>query len=343
MMNKMYYCLLIFAAGFIFVSTSFAATLTEVAREMVAAGGNKSVVEGTDGWLFLKEELAHVAAGKFWGNGAAAATRTRKKQFADPHPAILAYNRALAAKGITLYLMPVPPKSLIYPDKLNAGLTADAGEERVALYNEFYALLRQDGVRIIDLLPILRKERSLGKQLYCRTDSHFAPAGIELFVDAAAKEIRKSTWYNAVTKRKYIQKKQGISINGDLAGMAEMKDLREKLEITLVTLQETGKPEKSDPKSPVILLGDSHTLVFHSGGDLHARGAGLFDLLSARLGFALDLLGVRGSGVTPARIKLYQRSKKNSEYLDGKKILIWCFTARDFTGSGGWRKIPVER
>ncbi len=344
MINKLCYSLLIVTAGFMFfVSASFSATLTEVARELAAAGGNKSVVEGIDGWLFLKEELLHVGSGKFWGDAAADATRTRKKQFADPLPAILAYNRALAAKGITLYLMPVPPKSLIYPDKLAAGLTAEAGEERVALYNEFYGLLRKDGVRIIDLLPVLRRERSSGKQLYCRTDSHFSPAGMALFVDAVAAEIRKSGWYDAVKKREYIQKKQEIFIHGDLARMAEMKELKEKLEISLVMLKETGKPVKSDPESPVILLGDSHTLVFHSGGDLHARGAGLFDLLSARLGFGVDLLGVRGSGVTPARIKLYQRSKKDSEYLDGKKVLIWCFTARDFTGSGGWRKIPVER
>ncbi|WP_457577135.1 alginate O-acetyltransferase AlgX-related protein [Desulfomarina sp.] len=343
MMNKMCYSLLILAAGFILATTSFAATLTEVARELAAAGGKNSVVEGTDGWLFLKEELIHVGAGKFWGSDAAAATRTRKKQFADPLPAILAYNKALAAKGIALYLMPVPPKSLIYPDKLDAGLTAEAGEEQVTLYHEFYGLLRQNGVRIIDLLPTLRKKRSSGKQLYCRTDSHFSPPGMELFVDAAVAKIRKLSWYDDVQKRVYTQKKQEISIHGDLARMAEMKNLREKLEITLVTLKETGKPVKSNPKSPVILLGDSHTLVFHSGGDLHAMGAGLFDLLSARLGFDVDLLGVRGSGVTPARIKLYQRGKKDSEYFDGKKVVIWCFTARDFTGSGGWRKIPVER
>jgi alginate O-acetyltransferase complex protein AlgJ len=239
--------------------------------------------------------------------------------------------------------MPVPPKSLVYPDKLDKRLAAGSGEEQVAFYDEFYGLLREGGVRVIDLLPVLREKRGQGKDFYCKTDTHFSPAGMKLFVDSVAGEIAKSDWYGELKKKKYVEKKQIISIYGDLARMAELKGMREPLEMTLVTLVATGKPEKSDPKSPVILLGDSHTLVFHSGGDLHATGAGLFDQLSARLGFAVDLLGVRGSGVTPARIKLYQRSKKNGEYLTGKKVLIWCFTARDFTGSGGWRRIPVER
>jgi hypothetical protein len=111
--------------------------------------------------------------------------------------------------------------------------------------------------------------------------------------------------------------------------------------LSVIQVLSSGTPFRSDNDSPVILLGDSHTLVFQAGGDLHAQGAGLFDHLSANVGFAADLLGVRGSGVTPARIALYQKAKRDSGYLAGKKILVWCFAAREFT-AGGWRKIPVS-
>ena len=91
-----------------------------------------------------------------------------------------------------------------------------------------------------------------------------------------------------------------------------------------------------DKASPVLLLGDSHTLVFHAGADMHGTGAGLADQLAAELGIAVDVIGVRGSGATPARVNLMRRAKADPAYLAGKKVVIWCFAARDFTESTGW-------
>jgi alginate O-acetyltransferase complex protein AlgJ len=102
----------------------------------------------------------------------------------------------------------------------------------------------------------------------------------------------------------------------------------------------TGAPVAPDRASPVLLLGDSHTLVFHAGGDMHATGAGLPDQLARELGFAVDLVGVRGSGATPARINLARRAGA----LDGKRLVVWCFGARELTEAAqGWAKVPVVR
>ncbi len=320
-----------------------AVTLTETVKKISNNNQGKEVVNGVDGWLFLKEELEHVAAGKFWGEYGAKVSRSKKKKFADPVPAIIAYNQELNKKGITLYLVPVPPKALIYPDKLTDELSSEDGQEQLDLYHDFYGLLEKEGVKVIDMLPVLRQARKDNKaKLYCQTDSHFSPAGIELFAQTIADNIKKEDWFKKIEKKKYQKREDNISITGDLAVMAKLDEAKEDIDISFVTVETTGKPEESDNKSPVILLGDSHTLVFHSGGDLHAKAGGLFDHLSAKLGFPLDLIGVRGSGVNPARIKLYQKNKKDSSCMDGKKAVIWCFTARDFTGSGGWRNIPVS-
>jgi hypothetical protein len=193
---------------------------------------------------------------------------------------------------------------------------------------------------VIDLLPKLLEQRDQA-QLYCRTDSHYSGAGLELFAAAAAEALKKEGWYEGVAKKEFAATKLPLKINGDLRQMAGGAGSEEDLELQVVTAKGDGKSVESDPNSPVILLGDSHTLVFQAGGDLHAKGAGLFDHLSAGLGFAVDLLGVRGSGVTPARIKLFQRAKQDPNYLAGKKALIWCFAAREFTGAGGWKEIPV--
>lgn len=319
---------------------SAAPSFHDVTGELVKKNEEGSVITGVEGWLFFKEELVHIGAGSFWGEDAAAASRSKKKSFADPLPAILEYNGLLAEKGITLYLMPVPPKALVYPDKLVAGVDRSVASEDHALYQEFFGILEKEGVKTIDMLPVLMAHRDKA-DVYCKTDTHFSGYGLSLFAETAANVLKQEPWYESVPKTEYVQTPQKLTITGDLAQMAGENDLKEELELTVVNLKGSGEPVASDEKSPVILMGDSHTLVFSAGGDLHAKGAGLFDHLSAGLGFPVDLLGVRGSGVTPARINLFQRSKKDGEYLEGKKALIWCFTARDFTGTGGWRKIPV--
>ena len=324
------------------VATAASSGLRETSREL-AAKSPGSVVEGVDGWLFFKEELEHLAAGQFWGEAAATASRAKDKANADPLPAILEYNKLLAEKGITLYLMPVPPKALIYPDKLTATLDRSAAAEELVLYREFYAKLSAGGVKVIDLLPELTASRDKA-QLYCRTDTHYSGAGLALFAKTAAETIKKEAWYGEAGKKEYIRNPQKVTIRGDLtqmAGEAGGTGPTEELDLSVVTGKDDNKPVEPDLQSPVILLGDSHALVFQAGGDLHAKGAGLFDHLSANLGFPVDLLGVRGSGVTPARIKLFQRVKQDGGYLNGKKALIWCFAAREFTGAGGWRRIPV--
>ena len=326
---------LLFSAGLLFAG----AQLRDVALSLVDKNEGQSVVEGADGWLFLKDELVHVSAGRFWGEDAVNVSRSKKKEYADPLPAIVSYSEALAAEGITLYLMPVPPKTLVYPDKLVGGTIPEGVEEERALYTEFYKQLSDNGVKVIDLLPELTLH-SAEKDVYCKTDTHFSGVGVALFAAEASKILRAESWYDSVPKEEFNKVDQNISIVGDLTQMLG-KENGEDLPMSIVTSKDSGAAVASDEDSPVVLLGDSHTLVFSVGGDLHAKGAGLFDHLSADFGFPLDLLGVRGSGITPARVKLFQRSKKNPDYLKGKKAVIWCFTAREFTGTGGWREIPV--
>ena len=61
-----------------------------------------------------------------------------------------------------------------------------------------------------------------------------------------------------------------------------------------------------------------------------------------RSGKTVDLVAVRGSGATPSRINLLRRAQKDPAYWAGKKWVVWCFAAREFTESDGWRKVPLK-
>jgi alginate O-acetyltransferase complex protein AlgJ len=36
-------------------------------------------------------------------------------------------------------------------------------------------------------------------------------------------------------------------------------------------------------------------------------------------------------------------ARADGNYLVGKKVVIWCFSAREFTESAGWQKVPVVK
>nr|MBA3684294.1 hypothetical protein [Planctomycetota bacterium] len=142
-------------------------------------------------------------------------------------------------------------------------------------------------------------------------------------------------WYAAAGKREIARAApMVVSTTGDLVAMLGVENPPgEDLTIEQVMGAE------SDKASPIVLMGDSHTLVFHDR-ELLADRAGLPGHLAADLGIAVDLVGVRGSGANASRIALARRK----DNLAGKKCLVWVFAAREFTESlEGWKMIPVIR
>jgi hypothetical protein len=90
-----------------------------------------------------------------------------------------------------------------------------------------------------------------------------------------------------------------------------------------------------EQSSPVILLGDSHTLIFHEGDDMLMSGAGVPDHLQAELGFKVYLAASRGSS-SQAQRQIY----KGKDFWEGKKALVWVSSVREFTQERKWLKLP---
>ena len=247
---------------------------------------------------------------------------------------------------MALLLVPVPPKVVVYPDKLPGSVGVSGTSPRLdSAHREFFELLRSQGVEVLDLVPVLEKlRRQEGKKSYCMQDTHWSGLGCA----AAAREIARhlKPMFQDLDRIEYGRTPETVQIKGDLwRDLQGKKPAREIVDLLFVGEKEAPleQPVSPDRESPVILLGDSHALVFHAGHDMHAQGAGLADQLAYELGFPVDLIGVRGSGATPARVNLLRRARPNPDYLAKKKIVVWCFSAREFTESQGWQKVPVVK
>ena len=306
------------------------------------------VVAGRDGWRFLASELRHVGVGEFWGKTAAKVSRAKNPKYADPLPAIVDFNDQLKKLGIELLVVPVPPKAVVYPGKVSSESKETKPQPRLDTQHEaFYKLLREKGVAVLDLTPkLIAIRHAKGAQPYCKQDSHWSGAGCNLAAETIAGVVSDRLWLKDVPKLKLASETRVVRIAGDLSGDFVGKPVKEELTLRFVGKKTDAglEPVEPDRKSPVLLLGDSHGLVFHAGGDMHAKGAGLADQLALELGFAVDVLAVRGSGATASRASLYRRGRRDKDYIQGKKFIIWCFSAREFTeGSSGWRKLPVVK
>ncbi|MGI9243250.1 MAG: alginate O-acetyltransferase AlgX-related protein [Verrucomicrobiales bacterium] len=287
-------------------------------------------VQGADpDWYFLQKELAHLATGPYWeGDYSNTASKT------DPAPIIVDYHEKLKAAGVELLLIPVPPKASVYPDKFST-------EAQPTALAPFYAKLAEAGVQVIDLEPIFEAEleKDPAKTLYCEKDSHYSPYATQLVADLIHQRYADSDWVKAIEPDiEFVTgEEKTITIDGDLLPAG-----KEDLTVVEVNNSDGEQVQPDDTDSPIILLGDSHTAVFSVGGELHCKAAGLPDHLQAKFGTKLEHIANFGSGTHNARVQLLRKGHQVPGFWDNKKLVIWHFSAREFTQAPKWANIPPK-
>lgn len=317
----------------------FIQSLTEKVNQ--ADDQNTSVVTGLQDWLFFVPELRHLLVGQFWGDTAKDVSQASNSEYADPLPAILDFKAQLDKAGIELIFVPIPAKATIYPEKISGNSRTNRTDNHHII---FYDILRKHDINVLDLTDLFLKNRYTDSGLlYCKQDTHWSSFACVLTAKAIAKRIGKPSWMDTIQKRKGTIESRTIEIKGDLWKELGCKEMpKEQLQLSYVK-EDTKSLADSKPfgsswrGSPIVLLGDSHNLVFHAGGDMHAQSSGLPDHVAHQLGFSVDVVAVRGSGATPSRLNLFRRR----DNMKGKRVVIWCLSVREFTQGQGWRKVPL--
>ena len=317
------------------------AALSKQAAEAEAA--KRVTVVGKSGWLFPRYELRAISVGPFWGEDATKVSRASRNP--DPLPALVDLSEQCKKVGAKLVVVPVPPKVSVYPEALLENVPKDL--PRLDRHHQaFYALLREKGVEVVDLQPLFYAKRNdEGGLMYCRQDAHWSSYGSKLAAEAVAATVAGEEWVKTAGGKSYTQDKKPLEITGDLFPEAKATGgatKKESLPIYYSGLKngEWIEPVPVDRESPVLVLGDSHAKVFHDGGKYHSRAAGFPDHLAQAMGMPVDMLASDGSASYTVRLDLYRRK----DQLKGKKLVIYCFTFREFTETlSGWRPLPIVK
>ena len=282
-------------------------------KATAADAKHEAFVEGADGYRFLPAELRF--ADKL-------ASPEISSLAAPAVAAITDFSAQLKEKGVALVVVPVQPKALVQSALL--GITADEKQAMQAGWENIMNKLSAQGVQVVDLLGdyLAAKE-----PVFCLRDTHWSGHGIDAAVQRLLPALQAAGF--PVNEDSGAAPWKEALINGDLGGEPEKVKLR------------FPAASSSTSASPLLLLGDSHVLVFHRGGDLHTAGAGLPEQLGAVIGGMPHVMGVRGSGATSSRLQLARLVRSTPDYLRGKKMIVWVFAGREFTEADMWKKIPV--
>ena len=246
--------------------------------------------------------------------------------------------------GIPLLVVPVPAKAVVYADALAPG-TRVSPPQRIDVHDrEFFRVLGAAGVHVLDLAPLFLHARTRSTDnLYCRTDTHWSGHGVSIAAGAIAEHLHAGGLPEAARAEVYRSEWRTIEINGDL-----QRAMPDAGRLERVSLRFVGTPSVDGlvPVQPrddaaVLVLGDSHVLVLHAGGDMHASGAGLPDQLALALRQPIDVAGVRGAGTTAAWVNVVRKARRTPGYGAAKRAVVWVFAVREFTETDGWRVVPL--
>jgi len=301
--------------------------------------GNERVYKGAGGWLFYRPDVEYVTGRPFLEprmleRRIGSASEWDRPPQPDPRPAIARFRRDLAARGITLVVMPTPVKPSIHPEALASGY----GGLRGALHNPSYAPLledlRRDGTLVFDPAAALTQSRRFGPQ-YLETDTHWRPEAMEEVAELLARFVREHVPLSSASASYRIER-QEITNAGDTARMLDLPEGSglyppETVWIRRI-LREDGTLWRSSRDADVLLLGDSFTNIYALESMGWGTSAGLAEQLSYALGRPVDRLVQNDEAAYATRAVL----DRDPSRLDGKRVVIYQFATRELS-FGDWR------
>ncbi len=305
--------------------------------------GNERVYPGRDGWLFYRPDVEYVTGRGFLDRAQLLRRRAAGSELTtavepDPRPAIIAFHRQLAARGITLIVMPTPVKAGVHPEMLARG-SRDSGPARVLQnpsYGAFIDDLARDGVLVFDPSTTLAAAWADGPQ-YLRTDTHWRPEAMELVAERLAGFLAGHVQLSAVADPDYRIDRVELRNTGDAARMLDLPAKARLLSPEAIFLRRVLLPDGSawrpSPTADVLVLGDSFSNIYTLESMGWGTSAGFVEQLSYTLRRPLDRIVQNDEGAFATRAIL----DRDPDRLAGKRVVIYQFAARELL-FGDWRR-----
>ena len=297
--------------------------------------GNESAYVGRDGWLVFRPDFDHLAL----------AVRDTDRVEAVRR-AVLDLRDGLARRGVALLLLPAPVKPAVHPESLAVSrhLPRDREPPRPATERELLDRLAADGVALLDPLPRLALAAASDRRVYLAGDTHWRPEAVDDVARDLAIALRAAADLPAGDGGRWREEAATVEGTGDTAALLDLparfpRPWTERVETRRVVGADgaTWRPLRG---APVLLLGDSFSAVYSQAELGWGTGAGLAERLSWHLGRPVDRIVRNAGGATAAREALAAALTAEPDRLDGVRVVVWEFAARELT-QGDWRPVAL--
>ncbi len=311
------------------------ATLMDKAQRLADEyeAGAANILEGDDGFLFTRQACQFLLQKDLRYAEPGIAT-------SGPSPAmasIVDIDHQLKARGIHLIVVPAPLAIESHADAFFPGW--DRSQPAFPPRGEFINGLCEAGVDAIDLLPAFVAHRLAEPEdaLYLKEDGHWSSLAIGLAADVLSKNIRALDLPLDLDRVAYgevlIDYEAGLTPIARRLPESHWARYENTVWPVSQVLQQDGNPYVDDEQSPVLVVGDSYTLLFNEvSGHLSAR-------LAQALGRPVASHLAKAAGPTIPRVL----ARKGKEYIDARKVIIWVFSSGYIrpTGNEQWGNLEL--
>lgn len=290
--------------------------------------GGENALIGRNGWLYYQPDVACLT--------------DPVSELADSIETVVDFNRQLAARSISLLVMPTPIKPSIEPEFLWKGYAGRNEPLLPPAYAAWLHALSHRDIRVFDSHSVMMKRKSgTHESQYLKTDTHWTPRAMEAVASALADEIRPDSDTGALGPDR---QEHTISARGDIAVMLNPGVAStfppETVSINAVTIPGQG-PWRESPSADILLMGDSFSNIYSLEAMGWGGSAGFAEQLSYYLKQPLDRIVQNDAGAIAGRRMLRQELARGKDRLAEKKLVIWQFAVRELA-FGDWQPIELK-
>jgi alginate O-acetyltransferase complex protein AlgJ len=308
--------------------------------------GNKKAVVGQDGWLYYEPGVRFVGGPGFLeadtleGRARAAREAGGPEIAPDPRPAITAFARALAARGIALVLFPVPDKAMLEPRRLHGRGEGDGAVPRNPSWARFVEDVTAAGVTVFDPSPAALTSGEAPR--YLAQDTHWTPGWMQIVAGELAGTVARAARLPPPPPPAWREVARPVARVGDVVDMLKLPEgqtvFAPQTVTTRAVVDAQGADWEPDEKADVLLLGDSFTNVYSLEAMGWGTAAGLAPHLAVALGRPVDVIAQNDSGAFATRQMLARELAGGRDRLAGKRVVVWEFASRELA-VGDWKAV----
>lgn len=305
----------------------------------VGGVGNEQAIIGRDGWLFFKPGMDYLTGPPFLDERRLARIERFGDRAPNPLPAIVQLHEYLAARGVTLVVMPVPGKAQIHPENLVTSRNWTSRPLQNPSFASLVERLRGAGVRVYDPGPLLAQRQRAGIAQYLATDTHWTPQAMAAVAHDLAAQLAAALPPGSPSLHTRVPRT--IANSGDIAMMLKLPDSRAifpQRQVMIEQIFADGRPWTATTGAPLLLLGDSFANIYSQPELGWGQRAGLAEQLGFALGLPVDRIIINAGGAHATRQRLANELARNPRRLDGVRVVVWEFAQRELS-TGDWRLI----